>query len=679
MILQLKTIIIILFVQIVSTAIAQTTVKALRVKETKPCLSAYVLSSQEQITGQAFQQDALVSYKGYQYTVYYNLARNVCISRRKLPSGDWKEVIIPFKNSDDDAHDVISVGICHNDGTIHLAYDHHNTPLQYCRSAIGLANNPESMSWSVSNFGANTSQLETGVTVPDVTYPRFINKPDGNLLFECRYKLSGDGDSYLREYDGNTNKWSLVGRYVQGMDSNPNACAYINRMDYDINGRLHVSWCWRDDYGGGSNHDIFYGYSDDHGRTWKDTNGTTVATTEKINPTNSRTSGTCMRQGISSLKIATIPFNKGYINQETQATDSKGRVHIVNSYMVDGTDSNWASSRTKAVLHHLFRDTDGTWRHNLIKRNGSNVNSYCRVQIAIDKFDNAYVVANGAEVFAATSANNYSDWGLLSNTDIGRFCSEPQIDQKLISEGILSFVYLGRDKKVSVIDYLLDNPKTPNGTGLHADYFSDDNFKNLSSTAENILPGNSLPSGIKSVRFSGTLETVFGESHTLYINTTVSTLIYINGAKVLETGPVSGLTSFSFTVPAINSHKNNIIIESKATTSDQISLQWSGNRTAKTEIPVSCLYSSKMESTDITSIKETIVLKNSSRIYAKNQILYLSNLPNASIVKVCDLAGRNYIAERTIENDFSLQLPKGLYLVYIESGLERDVSKVVVR
>lgn len=665
--------------QIVSTAIAQTTVKALRVKETKPCLSAYVLSSQEQITGQAFQQDALVSYKGYQYTVYYNLARNVCISRRKLPSGDWKEVIIPFKNSDDDAHDVISVGICHNDGTIHLAYDHHNTTLQYCRSAIGLANNPENMSWSVSNFGKDTSQLEAGVTVPDVTYPRFINKPDGNLLFECRYKLSGDGDSYLREYDGNTNKWSLVGRYVQGMDSNPNACAYINRMDYDINGRLHVSWCWRDDYGGGSNHDIFYGYSDDHGRTWKDTNGTTVATTEKINPTNSRTSGTCMRQGISSLKIATIPFNKGYINQETQATDSKGRVHIVNSYMTGGTDSNWASSRTKAVLHHLFRDTDGTWRHNLIKRNGSNVNSYCRVQIAIDKFDNAYVVANGAEVFAATSANNYSDWGLLSNTDIGRFCSEPQIDQKLISEGILSFVYLGRDKKVAVIDYLLDNPKTPSGTGLHADYFSDDNFTIKSSSDDNVLPGISLPSGTKSVRWSGTLETVYGESHTLYLNTTASSLIYINGARVLETGPVSVLTSFSFTLPAINSHKNNIIIESKATTSDQISLQWSGSRTAKTEIPVSCLYSSKMESTDITSINETRVLKNNSRIYTKDQRLYLSNLPNASTVKVCDISGRNYMTGQLIENDFSLQLPKGLYLVYIESGLEKDVAKVVVR
>lgn len=663
----------------VLVAQSQTSVKALRVKETYPSTTAYVLSSQEQLTGQAFQQDALVSYNGYQYTVYYNATRNVCISRRKLPSGDWKEVIIPFRNTDDDPHDVISIGICKNDGTIHLAYDHHNTTLQYCRSVIGMANDTENIEWKTSNFGANTSQLEAGVTVPDVTYPRFINKPDGNMLFECRYKDSGDGDSYLREYDGLTHTWSLVGRYVQGMDATPNACAYINRMDYDLNGRLHVSWCWRDDYGGGSNHDIFYGCSDDHGRTWKDTNGSTVATTEKINPTDSRTSGVCMRQGISSLRIATIPFNKGYINQETQATDSKGRVHIVSSYMVDGTDSNWASSRTKAVLHHRFRDADGTWHHNLIKNNGSNVNSYCRVQIAIDKFDNAYVVAKGAEVYSATSANDYSDWGLLSNTDLGRFCSEPQIDQKIISEGILSFVYLGRDKKVAVIDYLLDNPKTPSGTGLHADYFSDNLFTNKSSSVDNVLPGNSLPSGTKSVRWSGTLETMYGESYTIHLNTTASTLVYINGAKVLETGPVSDLNSFSFTLPAINSHKNNIVIESKATTSDQISLQWSGNRTTKAEIPVSCLYSTKMEATDITSINDITVQKNNSRIYTKDQTLYFSQLPDDSTVKVCDITGRNYMNSRLNDSNLSLQLPNGLYLVSIEYGSERDVSKVVIR
>jgi hypothetical protein len=109
----------------------QTTVKALRVLETLPNTSAWVLSGQEQLTGQAFQQDALISYNGFQYTVYYNATRNVTIARRALPSGTWKEVVLPHRNTADDAHNVISMGICKNDGTIHLSYDHHNTTLRY--------------------------------------------------------------------------------------------------------------------------------------------------------------------------------------------------------------------------------------------------------------------------------------------------------------------------------------------------------------------------------------------------------------------------------------------------------------------------------------------------------------------------------------------------------------------
>lgn len=564
----------------------QTAVNALRVLETQPNTSAWVLSGQEQLTGQAFQQDALVSHKGFQYTVYYNATRNVTIARRALPSGTWKEVVLPHRNTADDAHNVISMGICRNDGTIHLSYDHHNTTLQYCRSRIGLADNASPEAWTSSAFGATTSELVPGISVPDVTYPRFIEKPDGDLLFECRYKLSGDGDSYLREYNGNTHAWTHMGRYVQGMDASPNACAYINRMDYDINGRLHVSWCWRDDFGGGSNHDLFYGYSDDHGRTWKNTHGQVVATTEPINPTNDRTSGACMRQGLSSLQIVSIPYNKGYINQETQATDSKGRVHIVNSYMEDGTDSNWASSRRKAVLHHRYRDLDGTWHHNLIRKNGQPVNSYCRVQVICDAFDNAYVVANGAEIYAATAANNYTDWGLLSDSDLGRFCSEPQIDQNAINEGVLSFVYLGRDRKVVVIDYLLDNPRLLDGKGLKAEYFADKAYSQLLSREEGVLPGSTLPEKTQSVRWSGILETSLGEAYTLHVTSTAPVKVFINGLRVLDSGAFTGLKTFNLPLKAINSHQNNLVITAEATTDDSLKLAWSSARTTRTMIPL---------------------------------------------------------------------------------------------
>ena len=578
---------------------SQTTVNALRVLETHPNTTAWVLSGQEQLTGQAFQQDALVSYNGFQYTVYYNATRNVTIARRALPSGSWKEVVLPHRNTADDAHNVIAMGICKNDGSIHLSYDHHNTTLRYCRSILGLAHDPSPEAWSQSAFGATTSALVPGISVPDVTYPRFIEKPDGNLLFECRYKLSGDGDSYLREYDGNTHRWTHIGRYVQGMDASPNACAYINRMDYDVLGRLHVSWCWRDDFGGGSNHDLYYGYSEDHGRTWKDTHGQVVATTEPIHPTDDRTPGLCMRQGLKSLQIEAIPYYKGYINQETQATDSKGRVHIVNSYMEDGTDTNWASSRRKAVLHHRYRDLDGTWHHNLIRKNGQPVTSYCRVQVICDAFDNAYVVANGAEIYAATSANHYTDWGLLSDTDLGRFCSEPQIDRNAIDEGILSFVYLGRDRTVAVIDYLIDNPHRPNGKGLKAEYYADKGLSQLISQETGVLPGSTRPAGTQSVRWSGVVETSYGEAYTLHVTTSAPVKVFLNGLRVLDSGTFSGLQTFNLPLKAINSHRNNLIITAEVTTDDSLKLAWSSARTTRSLIPLSHCYPDQATQTDL--------------------------------------------------------------------------------
>ena len=160
-----------------------------------PSESAYVFANGEQLSGQQFQTEGIMTYKDYQYTVYYNSDRNVCISRRKLPSCDWQEVVLPYKNTADDAHNVIVMGICPNDGTIHLAYDHHNDDLHYSFSINGSANDPDNMIWGKESFSSTTNIMDAPVS--NVTYPRFITKPDGNLLFECRYRWSGYGDSYL--------------------------------------------------------------------------------------------------------------------------------------------------------------------------------------------------------------------------------------------------------------------------------------------------------------------------------------------------------------------------------------------------------------------------------------------------------------------------------------------------
>ncbi len=563
-----------------------------KASETIVCPAVLKMPSGEQLVGQAFQQDALVSHNGYQYTIYYSADRHLCIARRKLPCGQWMEVKLPYTTHSNDPHNVPVMGICPNDGTIHLSYDHHDMPLHYCRSVIDLANKPETIKWDAAHFGENTSALYDNKVISGVCYPRFIQKPDGNLFFECRHGSSGDGDSFLREYNGHTHQWGLVGRYIQGRDADPDVCAYINRIDYDINNVLHVSWVWRESPTASTNHDLSYAYSEDNGLTWKNTSGKTIAMTEKIEPTSDRATGSSLHKGLSGLVVAPIAQKRGLINQESQTTDSKGRIHALNSYMPDAEPDNtdWTSSRSKAVLHQHYRDTDGTWKMRQIKRNGNRVTSACRSQIICDAFDNAFVIANQTEIFAATSANNYNDWGLISDIDANRFCSEPQIDHKrILSEGVLSFVCLTNDARLVVIDYLLDNPHISDGSGLQAEYFSDKQYSQLIDKENHTAIGNMLavPEKTKSIRWSGILETKYAQQYSLHIQSDAPFSLYINGKKLLE---AKSAGEYTVQLPPVASHKHPLILETVANRKNKIALYWSGDDTLKEIIPISFLH-----------------------------------------------------------------------------------------
>jgi hypothetical protein len=564
-----------------------------RIGQTNPSVSAYVMGTGEQLAGQQFQTDGIITYRGYQYAVYYNLNRNVCIARRKMPLGSWQEIVLPYRNTVDDAHNTISIGISAKDGRIHLSYDHHNDPLRYCYSVKGSANDPENMSWDASAFSTTTSIMDK--TIPNVTYPRFISKPDGNLLFECRFRWSGYGDSYLREYNADTQTWSLIGRYVQGEDVTPDACAYINGMSYDKFGRLHVTWCWRDDFGGGSNHDFYYAYSEDHGRTWKDTFNEQKAVTDVMDPVADTKTGGALGQTKKSFMIEAIPYNRGYINQETQDVDSRGRIHAVNSHIPDGqtSDSNWGNSRTKARLHHRFRKEDGTWVKRLITVNGVSVNSTRRVHLAIDSYDNAYVMANNVGVLMASPDDDYATWKLISEDGKTGFLSEPLADKPLLREkGVLSFVYLGSDKKIYVFDHLTKNPNTPDGAGLLAEYFANDDFTQLLGTQTVSRPDQvEGMATAKSIRWSGTFETLLGETYKLHITTASKTNIYIDDKLRRIIAPTANPVEYEITFPLIPSHKHNIVIETVGSSLPE--LQWSSPSTAKQNIPLTSLYAQK--------------------------------------------------------------------------------------
>lgn len=90
----------------------------------------------------AFQQDAVVSFNGWQYSSFYSFLQSessiaapaasnseplyVHLARRKLPHGAWEVMsLADYPQTTDDGHNTVQMGICPGDGTIHLSYDHH--------------------------------------------------------------------------------------------------------------------------------------------------------------------------------------------------------------------------------------------------------------------------------------------------------------------------------------------------------------------------------------------------------------------------------------------------------------------------------------------------------------------------------------------------------------------------
>lgn len=410
------------------------------------------------LNGESFQEDGILSYNGYQYTCFWNTNRHVILARRQLPSGSWNKIeISTYANTVNDAHNTISLGICPNDGTLHIAFDHHGSDLHYIKSVDGLVTNPTSVAWATSSFNAWTSNLgNTKVTL--VTYPRFITEPNGKMLFEYRYGTSGSGDQMLWEYDNGT--WTSIGKYISGIQDSINA--YPHGLEYQGT-RLHMTWCWRETPDASTNHDLFYAYSDDNGRTWKNNTGATVATT----------GSSFITKSSSGIKVWTINQNRGLINQEHMTVDNAGRVHVLLSHMPDSQadDSDFTRARTKSQFFHYWRNTNGTWTRNAM---GLPVILNFRGKLAVTSTNNLYAILPDLRIASASATSNWTDWALIDTADSGRFFSDPLIDRgRLRVEDKLSIYYPEKSSNnIYVLDYTLGTGYyqiSNRATGLHID------------------------------------------------------------------------------------------------------------------------------------------------------------------------------------------------------------------
>ncbi len=412
------------------------------------------------LNGESFQQEGILTYNGYQYTAFWNTNRAVVMARRALPDGGWQKFeFTDYHNTTDDAHNTISLGVCPNDGTLHIAFDHHGDNLHYRKSQQGFMTDPANANWSSGSFSAVTGTLTSG-TVTAVTYPRFVTTPQGNMLFEYRYGTSGSGDQYLYEYNGNSHSWTSLGKYIDGISYSINA--YPHGLAYGKNSsRLHVAWCWRETSNASTNHDLLYIYSDDNGRTWKNNNGSTVGTT----------GSSFVNKNSSGIKVWTINQNRGLINQEHMAVDNNGRVHVLLSHLPDSEpdDSDFTSARTKSLYFHYFRDQSGTWSRNSL---AIAVIKNFRGKLAVSSSDNLYAILPDLRIASASSSSNWIDWSLVDSSDSGRFFSDPLIDTFRLQteDNKLTILYPEKNSSnIHFLDYTLDATAPGCGGGSYGD------------------------------------------------------------------------------------------------------------------------------------------------------------------------------------------------------------------
>jgi hypothetical protein len=392
------------------------------------------------LNGLAFQQTALTTFGDYQYVAFYKIATGygkhyVNLGRRHIlpTTSEWQYfAFADYVQQTLDEHNTISMGIS-GDGKIHLSFDHHDVPLNYRVSSTGIAKTIPA-TWSASAFGAVQHSLpgSVGPWTP-LTYPRFERIDKGDLLMEFRIGQSGAGDSWIHRYSSTSGQWSQVGKYLQGEDNN----AYINGFTNSA-GKLFVSWTVRETPDASTNHDFYFALSEDAGRSWKQTNGQTVALP--------------IKPSTSDIKVFTIPQNSQIINQEAQCADEKGRFHALMR------DNSTGTSR----FYHYLRTADGKFSKTAINAAGLSTPPYLayRGKIAATG-DNLVAILPDApkqtvQIWGATAGGAYTDWKKLG--EIANMAGEPLVDEeRLKKNGVLSlFVRQGGafgTRKVQVWDF----------------------------------------------------------------------------------------------------------------------------------------------------------------------------------------------------------------------------------
>ncbi|KAI0393734.1 hypothetical protein F5Y17DRAFT_476616 [Xylariaceae sp. FL0594] len=475
------------------------------------------------INGYAFQQDAIRTFNGWQYACFYTSSSHspcekmggeplfVHLSRRKLPDGPWQTIRFEdYPQTVDDGHNTVQLGICPGDGTIHLSYDHHCDALRYRISVPGVATVPGTVDWSPDLFTptlfSQLPGLDPGEAVKEllgyVTYPRFLTRGDGDLVFTFRTDINTDSESGSREEEEEEGKqrkrkrtygYKFLGTHLRGAWNNP----YIHGLDVcPRDGRtLHATWVYREfvHYPGwddpldtkhkaqagpnsaANNRDICHAWSADGGVRWcaaADRSRRDGKEKEDVMMIADLAKGESILPTSPGIVAFAIPKGSGLTNQESQAVDYDGGVHVLNRDslpLVDEERGGLTGMGAGIVRwkHYHLDPRDGRWTQRLLPH----VAGACggkRGQVAVSRKGDLYFVLPHhtdpvLTILKAARESGFTEYELVWRGD-GFPLTDPLLDKaRLQSDDVLSVLtksVVGPEGSVvlTVLDFNLQSP-----------------------------------------------------------------------------------------------------------------------------------------------------------------------------------------------------------------------------